>query len=43
MVWTAHPGLPIRPATEDLLPEGSVTTAGAILGAYGDVWLQTTN
>ena len=43
MVWTAHPGPPIRPATFDLWPEGTTVTAGEVLvrlGAEGRVYLQ---
>jgi hypothetical protein len=30
MVWTVHPGLPVRPVMEDFWQEGSVVSAGAI-------------
>lgn len=39
MVWTAHPGLPIRPAKDDSWPEGSTITIADVkeklgVGAY---------
>lgn len=42
MVWTAHPGPPVQPASDDLWAEGSVISAATArlrLGP-GPVWLQ---
>lgn len=36
MVWTVHPGLPIRPATEDYWPEGSEITVKEVIERLGD-------
>lgn len=40
MIWTAHPGAPIRPAYEDIWPEGSEITAQEVVNRLGnDVYL----
>jgi len=40
MVWTVHPGLPIRPSTGDLWLEGSEITVRDVVKKYGfDVFL----
>lgn len=36
MVWTAHPGLPVRPATEDIWEEGASVTAEEVIAQLGD-------
>lgn len=38
IVWTAHPGLPIAPATEDIWPEGSSIKVSDV--KEGATWLQ---
>ena len=35
MVWTAHPGLPIRPAKDDSWPEGSTITVADVKAKLG--------
>ena len=35
MVWTAHPGLPIRPAKDDSWPEGSTITVADVKSKLG--------
>lgn len=35
MVWTVHPGLPVRPATEDSWPEGSEITVQDVIDKLG--------
>jgi hypothetical protein len=40
MVWTAHPGLPVRPVTEDYWEEGSVITVQDVIDKLGqDIYL----
>ena len=40
MIWTVHPGLPVRPATEDIWPEGSEITVKDVIERLGsDVFL----
>lgn len=40
MVWTVHPGLPVRPVMEDFWPEGSEITVGEVTEKLGeDVYL----
>lgn len=40
MVWTVHPGLPVRPAMEDSWPEGSEITVSDVIEKLGrDVYL----
>lgn len=40
MVWTVHPGLPVRPVAEDIWPEGSEITVQEIIEKLGnDVFL----
>ena len=39
-VWTAHPGAPVRPAQEDIWPEGSAITVKEVRSKLGDCWLQ---
>lgn len=40
MIWTVHPGLPVRPATEDIWPEGSEITVQEVIDKLGnDVFL----
>jgi|GEM_PF-2900239 len=36
MIWTVHPGLPIRPAREDYWEEGSVITAAEVKDKLGE-------
>jgi hypothetical protein len=36
MVWTVHPGLPVRPATEDIWPEGSIITVKDVIEKLGN-------
>lgn len=36
MVWTVHPGLPVRPASEDIWPEGSEITVKDVIEKLGD-------
>lgn len=40
VLWTMHPGYPIRPAEADRLEEGSSLTAREVLTSFGDCWLQ---
>ena len=41
LVWTAHPGLPIRPASEDIWPEGADLTVAQVRQELGDdIYLQ---
>jgi len=35
MIWTAHPGLPIRPAKDDSWPEGSKITVADVKAKLG--------
>ncbi len=35
MIWTVHPGLPIRPAVADIWPEGSEITVKDVLDKLG--------
>lgn len=36
MIWTAHPGLPIRPATADIWPENTKITVADVRDKLGD-------
>lgn len=36
MIWTVHPGLPVRPVTEDIWPEGSEITVQDVIDKFGD-------
>ena len=36
MVWTAHPGLPIRPAKDDSWPEGTTITVADVKAKLGE-------
>jgi hypothetical protein len=41
MVWTVHPGIPIRPASEDIWAENSTATVKEVMDRLGDkVYLQ---
>lgn len=40
VLWTAHPGGPVRPAVEDTLDDGATLTVGEVRRQFGDVWLQ---
>jgi hypothetical protein len=40
VLFTAHPGLPTKPASEDRFEEGAVMTTGEVMGLLGDVLLQ---
>lgn len=35
-IWTAHPGLPIKPASEDIWPEGSEITVKEVMEKLGN-------
>ncbi|MEK9132251.1 MAG: hypothetical protein AAB606_00885, partial [Patescibacteria group bacterium] len=37
MVWTAHPGLPVRPAKDDSWPEGTTITIADVKAKLGSV------
>ncbi len=40
MIWTVHPGLPVRPVMEDLWPEGSEITVSEVIEKLGnDIFL----
>ncbi|OHA20565.1 MAG: hypothetical protein A2849_03075 [Candidatus Taylorbacteria bacterium RIFCSPHIGHO2_01_FULL_51_15] len=36
MIWTVHPGLPVRPATQDIWPEGSEITIQDVIDKLGN-------
>lgn len=36
MVWTVHPGLPVKPATEEIWEEGSDITVQEVIDKLGD-------
>lgn len=36
MIWTAHPGPPIKPAIADIWPEGTTITATNVVAELGD-------
>ena len=40
MIWTVHPGLPVRPTTEDIWPEGSEILVSEVIEKLGnDIFL----
>lgn len=36
MIWTVHPGLPVRPASEDIWPEGSELSVQEVIAKLGE-------
>jgi hypothetical protein len=36
MIWTVHPGLPVRPASKDIWPEGSEITIKDVINELGE-------